>query len=137
MMFDDNIELIDNDDLDSVIGKHLLKSYSLFTYFLFITKYFNPSDNKIQLFLLVKDFVFLSSGPLSYLIYSSLMHVTDVYQSSIKGISLEQYQEDKKKEKEEELKKKKLKEKLNEDPAKEKSNSESYADKVSRQKKSK
>ena len=69
-MFDDNIELIDNDDLDSMIGKHLLKSYSLLTYLFFITKYFNPSDNKIQLFLLLKDFVFLSSGPLSYLIYS-------------------------------------------------------------------
>jgi hypothetical protein len=104
-MYDDNIELIDNDDI-----------------------------------LLLKDFVFLSSGPLSYLIYTSLMHVTDVYQSNVKGISLEKYQETKKKEKEEELKKSKLKEKKkDEEPEEEKSKSESsgYADKVTRQKKSK
>jgi hypothetical protein len=139
-MYDDNIELIDNDDMDFMIGKFLLKSYSLLTYLLFITKYFNPTDNKIQFILLLKDFVFLSSGPISYLIYTSLMHVTDVYQSSVKGISLEKYQETKKKEKEEELKKSKLKEKKkDEEPEEEKSKSESsgYADKVTRQKKSK
>ena len=84
---------------------------------MFQTSYYDAVENKIQIYCLIKDFVFLISAPLTYFLYLIFEHVSDVYHSSVKGISLEKFKEikeeesKKKEKKEEDFKKKNQKEK--------------------------
>lgn len=142
LMFDDQLEYIDNEDLEQKIAKKLLKSFSLLTYIMFQTSYYDAVENKIQIYFLIKDFVFLISAPLTYFLYLIFEHVSNVYHSSVKGISLEKFkemkeEESKKKErKEEDFKKKKQKEKKKDDEQEDEADEQSvYSNRVTRKKK--